>query len=248
MMKLSRASCSILLTFALLYPMHGAAAQAPAHAVIPAPAGTAAPASQSTASGQRSEPEANAGKGSEDPAAILKHASPSVTKLGSMVGMGPETSVFVFNWINFLLLAGAVLYMLARMLPKAFHTRSENIQKGIVEARVATEEARARLAAVEARLGKLDDEIAALRNESERAAAEEEQRIRAQAEEEKVRILQAAEQEIAAASAAAQRSLRAYAAEVAVQRATAQLRISPEDDRILIESFAGRLRAEGSRN
>ena len=235
-----------MVAVALLCPLAVLPAQTPAHSV--APAGTAAPASQSTASGQRSEPEANAGKESEDPAAVLKRASPSVIKLGGMVGMGPETSVFVFNWLNFLLLAAAVLYFLAKFLPKTFRTRTETIQKGIVEARVATEEARARLSAVEARLSKLDGEIAALRSESEKGAAEEEQRIHAQAEEEKARILQAAEQEIAAASAAAQRSLRAYAAEIAVQRAAAQLQISPEDDRILIESFAGRLGAEGSRN
>ena len=162
--------------------------------------------------------------------------------------MSPTTSVLVFNWLNFLVLAGALGYALAKALPKAFRGRSENIQKNIVEARIATEEARARLSAVEERLGKLDGEIAALRTDSDRAAVEEEQRLHAQGEEEKARILQAAEQEIAAASAAAQRSLRAYAAEVAVNRAAAQLQITPEDDRVLIENFAGKLGAEGSRN
>ncbi len=216
--------------------------------VAPSPAGTAGAASQSAASGQRSEPEANVNKESEDPAAALKRPSSSVAKLGGMVGMSPETSVFVFNWLNFFLLAAAVLYMLARMLPKAFRTRSESIQKNIVEARVATEEARARLSAVEARLSRLDGEIAALRSEHEKAAADEEQRLRQQAEEEKARILQAADQEIASASAAAQRSLRAYAAEIAVQRAAAQLTITPDDDRVLIENFASKLHAEGSRN
>ncbi len=231
------------MTFSTISP-----GQEPEHRVLPAPAGTAAPASQSAASGQRSEPEANAGKESDDPEAKLKLPSPSVIKLGGMAGMNPTTSVFVFNWLNFLLLAAAVVYALVKVLPKTFRTRSEAIQKGIVEARVATEEARARLSAVEVRLSKLDGEIAALRSESDEAAAEEEQRMHAQAEEEKARILQAAEQEIASASAAAQRSLRAYAAAIAVQHATSQLQITPEDDRVLIESFAGKLHADGSRN
>lgn len=204
------------------------------------------PASTITASGQRSEPEAAVEK--SDPTEELKKPSPSVIKLGGMVGMNPATSVLVFNWLNFLVLAIAVGYALMKALPKVFRGRTESIQKNIVEARVATEEARARLSAVEARLGKLDDEIAALRADSDRAAAEEEQRLHAQGEEEKARILQAAEQEIAAASAAAQRSLRVYAAEIAVDRAAAQLQITPEDDRVLIENFAGRLGAEGSRN
>ncbi len=237
-----------LLAVVLLHPALMLLAQTPAHAVAPAPVGTSAPASGSTASGQRSEPEANASKESDDPEAKLKLPSPSVTRLGGMAGMNPTTSVSVFNWLNFLLLAAAVTYGLAKVLPKAFRSRSENIQKGIVEARAATEEARARLSTVEARLGKLDGEIAALRSENDKAAAEEEQRVRAQAEEEKARILHAAEQEIAAASDAAQRSLRAYAAEVAVQRAAAQLHITPEDDRVLIENFAGKLGADGSRN
>ena len=171
-----------------------------------------------------------------------------MAKLGGMVGMSPSASVIAFNWLNFLVLAIAVVYALAKALPKAFRGRTEHIQKNIVEARVATEEARARLSAVEGRLAKLDGEIAALRTDSDRAAAEEEQRLHAQGEEEKARILQAAEQEISAASAAAQRSLRAYAAEIAVDRAAAQLQITPEDDRVLIENFAGRLGAEGSRN
>ena len=198
----------------------------------------------SVAAGQLSTSEAE----QSDPAEELKKASPSVAKLGGMVGMGPSASVIAFNWLNFLVLAGAVVYALAKALPKAFRGRTESIQKHIVEARVATEEARSRLSAVEARLGKLDAEIATLRSDGDRAAAEEEQRLHAQGEEEKVRILQAAEQEIAAASAAAQRSLRAYAAEIAVDRAAAQIQITPEDDRVLIENFAGRLGTEGSRN
>ena len=203
-------------------------------------------ASRSTASGDRSEPESAADK--SDPTEELKKPSQSVVKLGGMMGMQPSTSVIIFNWLNFLVLAIGVGYAMLKALPKVFRGRTENIQKNIVEARIATEEARARLSAVEARLGKLDGEIAALRSDSDRAAAEEEQRLHAQGEDEKARILRAAEQEIAAASAAAQRSLRAYAAGIAVDRAAAQLQITPEDDRVLIENFAGKLGAEGSRN
>ncbi len=209
------------------------------------PAGTAGRASGSVASGQASEPEAAE---KPDPAEELKKPSPSVIKLGGMVGMKPSTSVMAFQWLNFLVLAAVVIYGLAKALPKVFRGRTEKIQRDIVEARVATEEARARLSAVEARLGKLDGDIAALRSDSERAATEDEQRMHLQVEEERQRILQSAEQEIAAASAAAQRALREYAAGIAVDRATAQLEITPEDDRILIERFAGRLGAEGSRN
>jgi F-type H+-transporting ATPase subunit b len=209
------------------------------------PAETPGAASPSVMSGQSSEPEA---RGKEDPAEALKKPSPSVTKLGGMVGMKPEMASMAFQWLNFLVLAVGVGYFLVKSLPKAFRGRTENIQKNIVEARVATEEARVRLAAVEDRLSKLDSEIAALRAENDKAAADEESRIKAQLEDEKKRVVEAAEQEIAAASNAANRSLRAYAAEIAVDRAAQQLQITADDDRVLIESFASKLTTEGSRN
>lgn len=218
----------------------------------------AAPASPSTASGQKYEPEAvpekdNPERKEAEGGEEAFRKSPSVIKLGHMLGMEPGTASAVFEWFNAIVLLGAVGFGLVKALPKAFRARTEGIQKNIVEARVATEEAKARLSAVEGRLAKLDSQISALRAENEQAAAEEEVRIHAQAEEEKKRILEAAEQEITAASNAATRDLRAYAAEIAVDRAAAQLNITPEDDRILIESFAGRLSsvkpgAEGSRN
>lgn len=212
----------------------------------------AVPASPSTASGQKYEPEAAKGENPERKEAEggeeAFRKSPSVIKLGHMLGMEPGTASAVFEWFNAIILLGAVGFGLVKALPKAFRARTEGIQKNIVEARVATEEAKARLSAVEGRLAKLDGEIASLRAENEQAAAEEEVRIHAQAEEEKKRILEAAEQEITAASNAATRDLRAYAAEIAVDRAASQLNITPEDDRILIESFAGKLGAEGSRN
>lgn len=212
-----------------------------------------AAASPSVASGQKAEPEAvpeanNPERKEAEGGEEAFRKSPSVIKLGHMLGMEPGTASAVFEWFNAIILLGAVGFGLVKALPKAFRARTEGIQKNIVEARVATEEAKARLSAVEGRLAKLDSEIAALRTENDKAAAEEEVRIHAQAEEEKKRILEAAEQEIAAASAAATRDLRAYAAEIAVDRAASQLNITPEDDRILIESFAGKLGAEGSRN
>jgi len=208
-----------------------------------------APASASTASGQRSEPEANSREKKQEAAEGTEafRKSPSVIKLGGMLGMKPATASSVFEWLNFLVLAAAILYGLAKALPKVFRGRSEGIQKGIVEARTATESANVRLAAVEARMSKLDEEIAALRADSERTAAADEAHLKQQIEEETQRILHAAEQEIAAASSQAERSLRAYAAEIAVDRAAAHLQVSADDDRALIQSFAGRL-TEGSRN
>jgi len=210
-------------------------------------------ASPSVASGQTAEPEAvpesdNPERKEAEGGEEAFRKSPSVIKLGAMLGMEPGTASAVFEWFNAIVLFAALAFGLVKALPKAFRARTEGIQKNIVEARVATEEAKSRLSGVESRLARLDSDIAALRAENEKATAEEEVRIHAQAEDEKKRILESAQQEIAAAQAAAQRDLRAYAAEIAVDRAASQLHISPEDDRNLIQSFVGKLGAEGSRN
>ncbi|HEY6377112.1 MAG TPA: ATPase, partial [Edaphobacter sp.] len=119
--------------------------------------------------------------------------------------------------------------------------RNTAIQKHLVEARTATEEANVRLTSVEARLSKLDEQIAALRAQSEKDAANDEQRIKASVEEEKQRILAAAEQEIAAASTNAQRQLQQYAANLAIEQAARKLVVSAETDRLLVQDFARRL-------
>lgn len=216
---------------------------------------TPAPASQSTASGEKAAPTTALNKNEpeekKDAAEALKEPSPVVKKLGGMFGMAPSAAQTAFNWLNFAVLAIAISYALAKALPKAFRARTEGIQKHIVDARTATEAANARLSVVEAKLAKLDDEIASIRAESERESAEEDALTKQHIAEESERILKSAEQEIAAASAQAQRNLRAYAAGVAVDRAASRLDISDADDRALIQNFAAKLGHDsngGSRN
>lgn len=241
-MKLRYAALAVLsLTLVSVAPLHVAAQER---------TGSHALASPSTASGQSSEPVGALNenqKEEKDPAEALKAPSPVVARLGGMLGMSPQASIWVFNWLNFAILAVAVIFVAMRMIPKAFRTRTEGIQKHIVDARTATEAANSRLSAVEARLAKLDDEIAAIRAESDRESAEEEARTKQQIADETERILKSAEQEIAAASAQAQRNLRAYAADIAVDRAASRLQISEDDDRMLIQNFAAKL-GEGSTN
>ncbi len=207
-------------------------------------------ASASTASGETSAPQSYSAEKKQEAEGGTEafRKSPSVVKLGGMLGMKPAMASSVFEWLNFLVLAGAIGYALIKALPKLFSGRTATIQKNIVEARIATEQANLRLAGVEERLSKLDGEIAAIRAESEREAAEEAERVKQQIADETARILQAADQEIAAASAQAGRNLRAYAAGAAVDRAAQRLEISAEDDRVLIQNFAARLSATGSKN
>lgn len=173
--------------------------------------------------------------------------SPSVIWLGSKLGLNPDQSSLAFTLFNFALLAAAFGWVAVKLLPKFFRNRSAAIQKSLVDARTATEEARARLSGVEARLAKLDDDIAAMRSHAEQDSAQEEQRIKASVEDEKKKILAEAEQEIAMATMHAQKLLQQHAAELAIEQAARKLVVSAETDRLLVQGFAQRLTGNESK-
>ncbi len=167
--------------------------------------------------------------------------SPTVVKLGSMMGMNPEQAATTFTLVNFAVLALAVGYGLLKTLPKTFRERTSGIQKQLVDARTATEEATSRLNSVEARLSKLDDQIAGFRTQAAADSERDEKRIKASVEEEKQKIVAAAEAEITTATAMARREIQQYAAELAIEQAARKLVVTAETDRLLVESFAHRL-------
>jgi F-type H+-transporting ATPase subunit b len=173
--------------------------------------------------------------------------SAMVVKLGRMMGMDREQSATVFELANFLVFAIAVGWVTVKTLPKMFRDRNSAIQKHLVDARTATEEASARLSGVEERLGKLDSQIAAMRAQAEQDSARDEARIKASVEEESRKILAAAEQEIASATSNAQKQLQQHAAELAIEQAARKLVVSAETDRLLVQSFAQRLAGDESK-
>ena len=173
--------------------------------------------------------------------------SPNVVALGAKLGLNPDQSKLAFELTNFLLLALGIAWVVAKMLPKVLRGRTETIQKNLVDARTATEEARTRLSSVEERLSKLDGEIAALRAQAEQDAGKEEVRIKAAVEDEKQKILASAEQEIAAATMHAQKLLQQHAAELAIEQAARKLVVSAETDRLLVQGFAQRLAGDESK-
>ena len=175
--------------------------------------------------------------------------SPTVTKLGSMMGMNPEQAATAFTIFNFIILAIAVGYGLLKALPKTFRERTSAIQKQLVDARTATEEATARLNSVEARLSKLDDQIAGMRTQAAADSERDQKRIQQSVEDEKAKILAAAEAEIQSATATARRDIQQYAAELAIEQAARKLVVTAETDRLIVESFAHRLgESKGGQN
>jgi F-type H+-transporting ATPase subunit b len=234
MNKMKRSLLAVAVMAMLFTPaFHARAQQTPASTNL---------AQESTPEAQ--SPEANKKIADEDEEYLH---SASVRALGAKLGMNPEQAATAFTVANFIVLAVLVGWFLIKTLPKTFRKRNTAIQKHLVDARTATEEASARLNSVEERLSKLDDQIAAMRAQAEKDSAVEEQRIKASVEEEKQKILASAEQEIAAATALAQRQLQQHAAELAIEQAARKLVITAETDRLLVQDFARRLAGDGSK-
>ena len=149
-----------------------------------------------------------------------------------------ETAARLFEYLNFAVLAGAVLFAMLKFLPKTFRANREDIQHRLVEARTATQEANERLAAIEQRLARLDEEIAAIARQAEKDSVEDEARIKASIETERERIVEAVSRDIASASSAAQRELKRFAAGLAVDRAAQRMALTENEDRALVQEFS----------
>jgi len=204
---------------------------------------TASPSSPQVAQTQSAAPQVaentgkqEASKSEEDELNVYRHA-PIVQTISRVMHMQLETTARLLEYINFAVLALALGIPLVRILPRILHHRRRTLQENLDSARRMTDDARSRLAAVEAKLAKLDDEIAQIRAQAEEEAKGDEARIKSSIGEESARIVQAAEQEIASATAQARRGLRTLAAELAVDHAARQLVLTPEADRALIDEF-----------
>jgi F-type H+-transporting ATPase subunit b len=158
--------------------------------------------------------------------------------LAGVLHVDKETAARVFEYLNFAILAGAVLYGLLKFLPKTFRANRENIQRQLVDARTATQQAHERLAAIEQRLSRLDEEIAAISKQAEKDSVEDEARIKAWIEVERKRIVDTVNKDIAAAGSAAQRDLKRFAAGLSVDRAAQRINLTEDDDRALMQEFA----------
>lgn len=172
--------------------------------------------------------------------------SASVKAIAQVTGLSLQQSYWLSVVLNFVFIAGAIIWAARKFLPGMFRDRTAAIQKAMQEAQKASEDARRSLAEIETRLMKLDSEIAMMRAAGEKEGAAEESRIKAAAEDDARKIVASAEQEIAAAAKAARRQLTAYAADLAVGLARKQIHVDAGTDQALVRNFAGQLGASSS--
>jgi F-type H+-transporting ATPase subunit b len=174
--------------------------------------------------------------------------SPTVHKIADLLHMKEPLVRDLLLLINFAIIFFAIVIPLSKLMPKVFRKRSQNLRYHLDEARKASEEARRRMSAVEAKLAGLDREVAAFRAQVEQESVEDEKRIKASIQEESARIVASAEQEIAIAAQQARRTLKSFAAELAIENAAKQLKLTPEADRSLINDFIRQVGNESAGN
>jgi F-type H+-transporting ATPase subunit b len=147
--------------------------------------------------------------------------------------------------INLLIFVIFLIYILVKKvrIGEVFDNRAAAILKELEQARRDKEEAQRRLAEVEARFDRLDQEVAAIRAESEREAAREAERMRQAAAADAEKIRQTAQREIDGAMKAARTELRAFVAEQSVGLAETIIRrdIRPDDNKRMLNRYLDEL-------
>lgn len=184
------------------------------------------------------------GNEKEDQQTGLKH-SVAVRWIAKTTGLSVEAAYWIAMVFNFAIVFLGIAWLMKSSLPGYFRSRNQQIQRGIEEARAASADAQRRLTDVEARLSRLDAEVADIRAMAEKESAAEEARIRTAAEADVKRIMESAEQEIDAAGRQARRDLKGLAAGLAVELAAAKLHVDAETDESLVSNFVAQLGKDG---
>jgi len=150
-----------------------------------------------------------------------------------------ERATEIFKWINFVIVAGLVVWVFGKLLPPVFRKKAEAISSAIANATSAKAAADAQLGEAETRLANLQKEVAELRTFAERESAAEVVRLRAATQSDTQKIAAAARAEIEAAERAARLELKALAANLAVDGAETLLvkQLTPTAQESLISNF-----------
>jgi F-type H+-transporting ATPase subunit b len=154
-------------------------------------------------------------------------------------------NVTLWRVINLLIFVIIIVYVLRSKvrIGQVFDNRAASIVKELEQAKRDKEESQKRLKELEARLGRLDQEVAEIRAESERESAREEERIRQTASADAEKIRQTAQREIEGAMKAARGELRAFVADQSVALAEGIIRreIRSDDNTRMVNKYIDEL-------
>ncbi len=170
---------------------------------------------------------------------LASFAIPQETGNKSSIAEEAGDRWIVWKWVNFAILVGGLGYLIAKTAPAYFKTRSEEIQRALVEATREIKDAGAKAADLDLRLTGIQTEVENLRGQARAEMAAEGERIRVDTERHLKRIQEQTVQEIALMSRSARDELRKYSAGLALDLAEQRIRssITPGLQEGLVDSF-----------
>jgi F-type H+-transporting ATPase subunit b len=141
----------------------------------------------------------------------------------------------LWKFVNLFVFVAIAIYLhhrFGRPIREGLRSRGEAIQRELLEAREERDRALAKLAEVESRFDRLDQEEASVKERARAEADAEKERIRLATEREVAKIREQAQREIESAGKLARHELRRFAAQESVRLAEEILEreIRPEDD------------------
>jgi F-type H+-transporting ATPase subunit b len=156
----------------------------------------------------------------------------------------------LYKWINFVLLAGGLGYVLRKPAREFFLQRSASIRKSLEEGRKALETSQAQLRAVEERLQHFEEAMAAFRATALQEMEEEHARIRQAAAEQAAKMMESVRTQMDVAGKQAKLELRHFTAQRAVELAEKVIvqRLDEAGQRRLVNQFVAQLEAKRNPN
>lgn len=151
-----------------------------------------------------------------------------------------------WKWANFIILVAGLGYLVSKTLPPLFKSRTEEIQKGIAEARAIKQDADKRAAEIEARTKTLGADIERFRVESKAEMQQEGERIRQETAAQIARLEIQAQQDIEMSGKVARRELKSYAAKLSLDLAEQRVRtrMDAATEQGLVDAFIQDLERE----
>lgn len=152
---------------------------------------------------------------------------------------GEQSAETVFKWVHFLILALVLIWLVKWVMPPIVRRNADEITAAITKATAAKAAAEKELKDAAAKLTTLEQEIARFREQAQREAAAEMDRLRAMTKTEMEKVGFAAKAEIDAAERAAREELRVLAAKLAVDRAQSLVagEMTPAVQETMINNF-----------
>jgi F-type H+-transporting ATPase subunit b len=156
-----------------------------------------------------------------------------------------ERASELFKWINFAIVAIALVWIFGRLLPAKFRQNADSISSAIAKATVAKAEAERQMSDAEVRLLRLPQEVTQLRATAQDEAGAEAERLRGVTRTDLEKVALAAKAEIEAAERAARLQLKVIVANRAVDGAESLLaaELTPKTQESLVSSFVKNLEA-----